>query len=117
MIVISEVPGGMVSTLQELPPCNCRRRPFQPDRQGPCLPSCPQYDLLSFRVFAPWVDPKFRSWTVVKARTPIEAIHAARTGYEPAHSIQPVGVSRDRIRQVDRLHYVVDDNTVIVEET
>lgn len=50
------------------------------------------------------------------ARTPSEAIHAARTGYEPAHSIRFEGVSEDRVRQVVRRHYDVDDHHVIVEE-
>lgn len=50
------------------------------------------------------------------ARTPREAIHAARTGYEPVHSIVYTGTSRDRIRHVDRMHYDVDTDHVIVEE-
>lgn len=114
--IFVNLPGGVISTVQKLPKCNCRRRPFQADRDGPCLPSCPQYDLLPFRVFAPWIDPKFQSWTTVRTRTPVEAIHASRTGYEPAHCIRATGIVRDRVRGIDRLHYDVDDITAIVEE-
>jgi hypothetical protein len=66
-------------------------------------------------VFAPWVDRKFENWVTVQASTARAAIHAARTGFEPAHSIRAVGTSRDRMRAVERFHYDVDEQHVIVE--
>jgi len=83
----------------------------------PCLPTCATYDLLSWRIFAPWIDRGFENWIVVQARTALEAIHAARVGYEPAHSIRFTDVSLDRIRNITRFHYNVDEHDVIVECT